>query len=149
MVNDLNPILQLKGQFQQRANTSRPGKPELPRNSVVHASHIRRLQKQLQDILIYWKQNTEICGALVSVHYTHIVAKSNRLGILLSYPGHQATDSIRGAKFEEIPTENGIVALRHVFTHYVPLIAITKAIQFLDDTARIVETDYRCTIKKE
>lgn len=145
----MNSILQLKGQFQQRANMSRPGKPELPKNSLVHASHIRQLQKQLQDILIYWKQNTEIHGALVSVHYTRIVAKSNRLGILLSYSGYQATDSIRGAKFEEVPKGNGKIALRHVFTHYVPLSAITKAIQLLDVAADIVETDYRGAIKKE
>ena len=96
----MNPILQLKGRFEQRANPNKPGKLELPKNSVIQAAHIRRLQKQLQDILIYWKQHTEINGALVSVHYKRVVAKSNRLSVLLSYPGHQATDSIRGAKFE-------------------------------------------------
>ena len=84
----VNSILQLKGHFDQRANPNRPGNPELPKNASIEAAHIRRLESQLQDIETYWKQHTEINGALVSVHYKHIVAKSNRLGALLSYPGH-------------------------------------------------------------
>ena len=145
----MNPILQLKGRFDQRANPNKPGKPELPKNSFVEVAHIRRLQKQLQDILAYWKQHTEINGALVSVHYKRVVAKSNRLGILLSYPGHQATDSIRGAKFAWETNQNGKNVQKHVFTHYVPLSAITKAIGFLNTVANIIEKNYKGTIKKE
>lgn len=145
----MNPILQLKGRFDQRANPNKPGKPELPKNSFVEVAHIRRLQKQLQDIFAYWKQHTEINGALVSVHYKRVVAKSNRLGILLSYPGHQATDSIRGAKFAWETNQNGKNVQKHVFTHYVPLSAITKAIGFLNTVANIIEKNYKGTIKKE
>lgn len=145
----MNPILQLKGRLNQRANPNRPGKLELPKNSFVKATHIRRLQKQLQDIWIYWKQHTEINGALVSVHYKRVVAKSNRLSILLSYPGHQATDSIRGAKFEWETNQSGEKIQKHVFTHYVPLEAISKAIGFLDTTAAIIEKYYKGQINKE
>ncbi len=35
-------------------------------------------KKQLERILVYWTENKDIRGALVSVHYKHIVAKSNR-----------------------------------------------------------------------
>ena len=80
----MNSILQLKGRFEQRSNRSRPGSPKLPKGKSVSASHLRELEKQLERILVYWTENKDIRGALVSVHYKHIVAKSNRLKILLS-----------------------------------------------------------------
>lgn len=145
----MNPILQLKGRFEQRANPNKPGKPELPKNSVVEASHARRLQKQLQDILAYWNKHTEINGALISVHYKRVVAKSNRLSVLLSYPGHQSTDSIRGAKFSWEQNPDGKTVQKHIFTHYVPLSALTKAIGFLDAVSGIIEKDYNGKISKD
>lgn len=145
----MNPILQLKGRFEQRANPNKPRNPELPKNSVVEASHARRLQKQLQDILAYWNKHTEINGALISVHYKHVVAKSNRLSVLLSYPGHQATDSIRGAKFSWGQNPDGKAVQKHIFTHYVPLSALTRAIGFLDAVAGIIEKDYNGKISKD
>ena len=80
----MNNILQLKGRFEQRPNASRPGSPKLPKGKSVSASHLYELAKQLERILAYWTKNTDINGALVSVHYKHIVAKSNRLKILLA-----------------------------------------------------------------
>ena len=145
----MNPILQLKGRFEQRSNPNRPGTPTLPVNAFVRADHIRRLQKQLQDILDYWKFHTEINGALVSAYYRCVIAKSNRLSALLSYPGYQPSDSIRGARFEWETTSGGKTLQKHVFTHYVPLDAIAKAIRFLDTTAGIVENDYGGKIGKE
>lgn len=94
----MNSILQLKGRFEQRSNRSRPGSPKLPKGKSVSASHLRELEKQLERILVYWTENKDIRGALVSVHYKHIVAKSNRLKILLSENGKSPTESIRGAK---------------------------------------------------
>ena len=64
---NLNPILHLKGRFEQRANPNKPGKPELPKKSVICVEHIHNLKKQLQEILKYWSKNTEINGALVNV----------------------------------------------------------------------------------
>ena len=74
----MNSILQLKGRFEQRSNRSRPGSPKLPKGKSVSASHLRELEKQLERILVYWTENKDIRGALVSVHYKHIVAKSNQ-----------------------------------------------------------------------
>lgn len=146
---NLNPILHLKGRFEQRANPNKPGKPELPKKSVICVEHIHNLKKQLQEILKYWSKNTEINGALVSVHYKRIVAKSNRLGILLSYPSHLATDSIRGAKFVWEPDQDGKTIQKHVFTHYVPHSAITKAIKLLEVVEGIVERHYGGKITEE
>ena len=145
----MNPILQLKGSFNQRANPSRPGSPTLPPKASINIHHIDRLKKQLQDIHDYWIRNSEIQGALVSVHYKNIVAKSNRLCILLSYPGHTTTDSIRGAKFAWETNQKGENVQKHIFTHYVPLAAIEKAIKYLEVTASIVRSDYGESINSD
>lgn len=135
----MNSILQLKGRFEQRSNRSRPGSPKLPKGKSVSASHLRELEKQLERILVYWTENKDIRGALVSVHYKHIVAKSNRLKILLSENGKSPTESIRGAKFVWEPDQKGNEVQKHVFTHFVSLQAIEKSIDVLKKTASIIE----------
>lgn len=115
----MNKILQLKGRFEQRPNSATPGAPTLPKGASVDLVHFIELADQLKRILQYWKENTDINGALVSVHYTHIVAKSNRLKILLSENSKSPTESIRGAKFIWEQDKNGKEIQKHVFTHYI------------------------------
>ena len=115
----MNNILQLKGRFEQRPNGSRPGSPKLPKGKTVSALHLYELAKQLERILVFWTKNTDINGALVSVHYKHIVAKSNRLKILLAENGKTPTDSIRGVKFVWEPDDVGKEVQKHIFTHFV------------------------------
>ena len=145
----MNNILQLKGRFEQRPNASRPGSPKLPKGKSVSASHLYELAKQLERILAYWTKNTDINGALVSVHYKHIVAKSNRLKILLAEKGKTPTDSIRGAKFVWKPNDVGEKVQKHVFTHFVSLEAIEKSIEVLNQTASIIEKQYRGSVNSE
>lgn len=101
--------------------------------------HLIELSEQLKRILQYWETNTDISGALVSVHYKHIVAKSNRLKILLSENSKSPMESIRGVKFIWEPDENGKEIQKHVFTHYVSLKSIEKAIEVLSETISIME----------
>lgn len=145
----MNNILQLKGRFEQRPNASRTGSPKLPKGKSVSASHLYELAKQLERILAYWTKNTDINGALVSVHYKHIVAKSNRLKILLAEKGKTPTDSIRGAKFVWEPNDVGEEVQKHVFTHFVSLEAIEKSIEVLNQTASIIEKQYRGSVNSE
>lgn len=145
----MNSILQLKGRFEQRSNRSRPGSPKLPKGKSVSASHLRELEKQLERILVYWTENKDIRGALVSVHYKHIVAKSNRLKILLSENGKSPTESIRGAKFVWEPDQKGNEVQKHVFTHFVSLQAIEKSIAVLKKTASIIEQYYKGSVPSE
>lgn len=145
----MNNILQLKGRFEQRPNASRPGSPKLPKGKNVSASHLYELAKQLERILVYWTKNTDINGALVSVHYKHIVAKSNRLKILLAENGKTPTDSIRGVKFVWEPDDVGKEVQKHVFTHFVSLKAIEKSIEVLKQTASIIEKHYSGFVNSE
>lgn len=138
----MNNILQLKGRFEQRANPSKPGPAVLPNGKNVSTSHIRTLKTQLEAILKYWIEHKEIDGALISVHYKHVVAKSNRLRILLTESGKSPVDSIRGAKFVWEHNEQGYKIQKHVFTHYISLEALAKTIDLLQETADIVDTGY-------
>lgn len=145
----MNNILQLKGRFEQRPNSSRPGASKLPKGKSVSSLHLIELSEQLKRILQYWKTNTDINGALVSVHYTHIVAKSNRLKVLLSENSKSPAESIRGAKFIWEPDEDGKEIQKHVFTHYVSLKAIKKAIEVLGETISVIEKYFNGIITSE
>lgn len=139
----MNNILQLKGRFDQRPNPTKPGSPKLPKGKRVTSNHMRSLATQCTQILSYWKENTEIQGALVSVHYKHIVAKSNRLKILLSENSKSPLESIRGAKFlSEVNEGEDRETMKHVFTHFVSLAALEKTISLLNETARMIDAHY-------
>lgn len=138
----MNSILRLKGRFEQRPNPTKPGPAILPKGKSVSASHIYALQQQLSEILAYWTEHREIAGALISVHYQHVIAKSNRIRILLAEANGSPVDSIRGAKFVWDVCEDGSELQRHVFTHYISLKALEKTIELLRNAAYIVENGY-------
>lgn len=145
----MNEILRLKGRFEQGKNKSKPGPPSLPKGQSVTSSHLFQLAEQLTLILDYWKKNKEINGALVSVHYKHIVAKSNRLKIILAERGKTPTDSIRGAKFEWETESEGKKIQKHVFTHYISLNAIEKSIELLKNSANVINKNFGGSIDSE
>lgn len=138
----MNSILQLKGQFDHKKNTNQFGSTNLPVGKSVTSLHIDDLRNELISILNFWRNDTLIDGALVSVHYKHVVAKSNRIkALLVKNSTMKANDSIRGAKFEGSQPN-----IKHVFTHYVPLDAIQESIRRLSVCANIVNESYNGTI---
>lgn len=147
----MNNILQLKGQFQQRKNSSPFGPTNLPKGATVTAQHIEELKQQLQRILVYWEKNqTIIGGALVSVYYKHVVAKSNRLKTLLGEGSKSPNSSIRGAKFVwEHEKDEVKLKQKHVFTHFINLKAIQDSIEKLDASARTVRDKYKGKITEK
>lgn len=134
----MNNILQLKGQFQQQSGQSGYGPRSLPVGRFVEARHIEELSEELQRILLYWKTHTLISGALVSVYYNTVIAKSNRIRGLLCKGGSDPNDAIRGSKFfGDDPARP-----QHVFTHYVKLDVIQVSIDRLQIVADIVSREY-------
>ena len=142
----MNNLLQLKGRFEKRKNESGFGPAKLPANKSLSKDHVEDLIHELESVRTYWAEHTDIDGALVSVHYTQVVAKSNRLRILLSDSGKKPVDSICGAKFVNDKNSAGEMTCKHVFTHYVQLSAIDKAIYILNKVAQIIGDDYNGTI---
>lgn len=145
----MNNLLQLKGRFDKRKNESNFGPIKLPAKQKVDANHIEDLIKQLQEIRKYWSNKKDIGGALVSVHYIRVVAKSNRLKNLLGDTGTKPVDSIRGAKFITEENAYGRMVHKHVFTHYIQMSAIDKAIENLHTVKDIVQNDYQGIITSE
>ena len=133
----MNKILQLKGHFDSNPNGTRPGPAKLPPNTEVSSEHIDMLAGRLESILATWEKDTRLDGALVSVHYRDIIAKSNRLKIILGEGSKSPNESIRGAKFVGEGKER-----HHVFTHYVPLIVLENSIVILRKCAGLVRELY-------
>jgi len=138
----LNSILQLKGQFQKRKGLSGFGPTNLPKGATVTALHVRGLKKQLQDILSYWKGERTIGGALVSVHYMCIVAKSNRLQVLLAEGSRHPNQSIRGAKFVEGYNSQNKKVPKHVFTYFLSLDSLEKSVKYLEACEKVIQNNY-------
>lgn len=145
----MNNILQLKGRFEQRPNSSVPGLPKLPKGKSVTSVHLKELAKQIFTIMSYWQENTDIGGALVSVHYKQIVAKSNRLKVVLAEGSKSPAESIRGAKFVWEKNESGKTIQKHVFTHFVKLETLRKSFELLKEVAIIVDREYEGTLTSE
>lgn len=138
----MNNLLQLKGQFQHKKNGQGIGRPNLPSGCSVHAEHIAVLKDELESILDRWSKNTLIGGALVSVHYTKVVAKSNRIkSLFVLSSSMDANDAIRGAKFEGDQAN-----INHVFTYFITLDALKESIRRLEICAEIVSSRYKGTI---
>ena len=75
----MNDVLLLKGKFTQKPNTSRPGAPSLPTNAIVDVEHIRCLLNNLIALERYWIDESIISGALITVVYKTVIAKSRRI----------------------------------------------------------------------
>ena len=131
----MHNILRLKKSFQSRKSSKQPSSPRLPANSFVEIKHLKNLRNQLEKILTYWRTDTKIGGALISVYYTRIIAKSNRIQKLLMHP----SKSVRGARFEQI---KGTTNYCHIFTHFVSLDEIENTIYRLQTVEEIVSKRY-------
>lgn len=135
----MNSILHLKGQFKHRKNPSVFGPVNLPKDSVVTAEHIEDLKTQLENLESYWHTDRRIGGALISVHYKRIVAKSNRIQILLGEKGQHPNLSIRGAKFVDGLNDKNVMVKKHVFTYFISLDALRKSIEYLVKCQEVLE----------
>lgn len=133
----MNNILQLKGKFEQNKGNAGGGKRNLPTGCYVETNHISDLIRDLQALQRYWEKHQLIRGALISVYYISVIAKSNRIKALLCRGASDPNDSIRGAKFAgEAPH------IQHVFTYYVGIDVISETIKRLATVSEIIEQDY-------
>ena len=140
----MNDVLQLKGSFKSGKYKGFVGAPSLPNGQKVTSEHIKQLVAQLIIIEEFWKGETIIGGALVSVHYNRVVAKSNRIKALLKERGKTTNESVRGAKFEY---SNGDVGNpRHVFTHFISMEALRNTIELLDELAKYLDKNFKGSI---
>ena len=143
----MHKILQLKGEFMGVPNPSRGGRISLPKNKSVTSQHVFGLRDDLKRVMEYWEKNTEIEGALVSVHCPAVEAKSNRLKRVLAKSSTvDPSLSMCGARFEKNADGTNI---HHVFTYYVSLEVVREAVDLLSKTGEILEREYQTIITSE
>lgn len=135
----MNDLLNLKGTFEQKSNSSRPGAPKLPSNSSVKSEDLKDLVDYLKNLIDYWRKNSILDGCLVSIHYNRIISKSARVKCILSKNSYKPNDMIVGAKFNEECT-------KHIITYFVPLIAIEESIVNINIVISILENEFLGTI---
>lgn len=140
----MNDILNLKGHFEQRRNPNRPGPRNLPANQHIEVQHLEILKNELQSVIEFWKDKTLFRKALVSVHYTDVVAKSNRIKDLLSENAEGANASIVGAKFD-----NSDKDIKHIITHCVEKETLSKSVKDLDRCIQILNSQFGGKINVE
>ena len=79
----MNSILNLKGNLEYRDSKTKPGFANIPKNQHVTLEHLTSLKTQLVEMSSFWSNETLNIPPLITVYYTGIVAKSNRIkGIL-------------------------------------------------------------------
>jgi hypothetical protein len=131
----MNSLLHLKGTFEQAPRRSEMGSPELPTNTSVKVAHLRELRNNLLEQKKFWEKENIFTGALVSIYYKKIAAKSNRIRSLLSKGNIKSNNTIVGARFTK--NEN-----KHIITHYVQINIIDESILRLDSSIDILEKSF-------
>lgn len=129
----MNDLIQLKGNFNQKSNTSRPGTPSLPNGAVIKIEHLKKLCSDLERLNNFWNEDTLIDGALVSIHYTRVVPKSRRVNGFMSIGSTSANSSIRGARFH-----NNGKKRKHIITHYIPYHTLNESIDRTRKSIQII-----------
>lgn len=130
----MNNLLELKGQFKTKG-ARRPGLPQLPKNGRVTAKHLLDLRQQLMEIKDYWHKKQIPFNPLISVYYTKVTAKSNRIRRLLGGGSSRASNFIVGSRFE-----GDLDNTHHVITYCVSDSMIDDSIDVLDSCIAIVDT---------
>ncbi len=139
----MNNLLQLKGTFEQSPRNNGFGSPNLPTGKIVQVNDLERLLNNLINVRDYWNKNTLLSGALVSVHYIKLAAKSNRITGLLINGTKKPSDYVVGAKFS---SENNP---KHIITHYVPREFLNESIDRLRFAIDILNEYFKGIINHE
>lgn len=140
----MNKLLELKGSFKYSKNQNNFGPISLPKDAnkyPVTSDHIAKLIRQLELLYSYWEKNDLINGALITVYYREIVAKSNRLCRLLVGSSALNKDSIRGAKYDDTLS-------KHIFTYFTTLDLLSQTIDELKQAKNIVDIYYSGKVTK-
>lgn len=133
----MNNVLQLKGTFEQASSKQQPGISNLPAGKFIKVSQLEKLQSDLIELRRFWAKENIFPGALISVYYNKIAAKSNRIKGLLSKGGIKANSSIVGARFSNNESP------KHIITHYVSIELIDESIERLKICIGILIKKYR------
>ena len=142
----MNELLQLKGRFEQKSSSNRPGSPKLLANQMISNEKIIKLKRELEELKKYWLRIPYFEGALISVTYKDIVAKSRRLKELFKKNSRiQPNDCIVGARF----IDKGTTDKKHVITYYIDIEVLNETIKTLEKVELLLTNDFYGQISTE
>jgi len=132
----LNNLLQLKGTFEQAPYKGGGGATNLPKGKSVNVSRLQNLLKNLSELQVYWKNQSLLSGALITVHYIKVAAKTNRLQALLGNNSNSPNSSVVGAKFSDDNSP------KHIITHYISRNILNESIKQLRHSIDILNQKF-------
>ena len=124
----MNSILQVKLNFANERNPSKPNGRELRTHSKLSAEKVDALIEGLRAVLRYYRATPKlVSNILIDVNYNDIIAKSRRIQEVLKPSGKTTNDMVVGARFSDAPAgqEN------HIITYYVDEETINRTISDL------------------
>ena len=135
----MNNLLRLKFEFKSSGAKGRRGFVQLPKDSQIQATHVQVLIDDLEKIQSFWSRDAKLLqglikGILINVHYTRVIAKSNRIDVLFRTAEKESDGTICGARFGK----NSQGDLAHVITHFISSKVLDDAIQNLTEAKRIL-----------
>ncbi|MGP1520830.1 MAG: hypothetical protein ACTTIZ_04970 [Treponema sp.] len=134
----MNSILNLKGNLEYRDSNTKPGFANIPKNQHVTLEHLISLKTQLVEISSFWSNETLNIPPLITVYYTGIVAKSNRIKGILENDIKKNNNSVVGVKYSQDK--------KHVITHCISRDVLLEAIRNLKNVIEIVKMNFNNTI---
>ena len=138
----MNNIVELKGKrFVQANKNVSGGGANMNGKKNVTASDVLKLSRKLEQLKGFWLNNEKpFNGALVSVYYNKIVAKSNRIAGLLK--GKKSNLAIVGAKFNDTTTT-------HIITYYVDMKDLDNSIKLLQKVYNLLKDNFENGINQK
>lgn len=131
-----NELLELKGTLSQRKGNP-AGPPVLPKGGSVSLEHVEELIKQLTEVQNFWQDYKLELDPLVSVYYTRVIAKSNRLSRVLALDREDPSTNIVGARFYDGPHKP-----KHLITYRVNDEILSTSVALLRVVAEIIQSQF-------
>ena len=129
----MNDILQIKAEFEQKANAGGFSARRIPSGKVAEISHLKALREQLYSVMQYWQSDTLITKSLVTAYYIDVIAKSNRIQCILNEKGKKTNDLIVGAKFSKDKNP------KHIITYCLESKSLISCIKLLDNAIVVLD----------
>lgn len=139
----MNDLLQLTNLWHERSGKAFPNFPTLKSNKRVTTQHLANLISELLNLQKFWiSQQNLVDGAIISVYYDRVVAKSNRMKqIFRKNTAHDPNEYVVAARY--IGTGSNI---KHVITYYVPFSVLENTISDLEKAKNVITNNFKGVI---
>lgn len=108
----MNNILQLKGRFEQKKSSGRPGPANIPVDKKIETQRIKNLREDLLKVSEFWKNEKLNIQPLVTAYCPDVLAKSNRIIGMFKSNLKDNNACIVGAKFTKGELKKHIITYR-------------------------------------